>query len=83
MADRHCHFFDVCDVSHEADVASFCTAVLENFGAPDLVLNNAAIMNHPAPLWETSEADFSRIIDINIFIQLGRKDNSRALTVPS
>jgi NAD(P)-dependent dehydrogenase (short-subunit alcohol dehydrogenase family) len=60
------HFFDVCDVSHEAGVASFCAAVLKHFGPPDLVLNNAAIMNPPAPLWETGAEDFSRIIDINI-----------------
>jgi NAD(P)-dependent dehydrogenase (short-subunit alcohol dehydrogenase family) len=60
------HFFEVCDVSREADVASFCAKVLERFGPPDLVLNNAAIMNPPAPLWEIGAGDFSRIIDINI-----------------
>ena len=30
------------------------------------MLNNAAIMNPPAPLWEIGAGDFSRIIDINI-----------------
>lgn len=30
------------------------------------MLNNAAIINPNAPLWETSANDFSRIIDINI-----------------
>ena len=59
-------FFDVCDVSQEADVASFCAIVLKIFGPPDLVLNNAAIMNHPAAFWETSTEDFSRIVDTNI-----------------
>ena len=60
------HLFEVCDVSREADVASFCAAVLDRFGPPDLVLNNAAVMNQPAPLWEASAEDFSRIVDINI-----------------
>lgn len=60
------HFFSVCDVSRESEVAKFCAAVLEKFGPPDLVLNNAAIINPNAPLWETSAEDFSRIIDINI-----------------
>lgn len=60
------HLFQTCDVSREADVVSFCAAVLEKFGAPDLVLNNAAIITPNAPLWETSAEDFSRIVDINI-----------------
>lgn len=60
------HFFRVCDVSRENDVAGFCAAILEQFGPPDLVLNNAAIINANAPLWETSAEEFSRIVDINI-----------------
>jgi NAD(P)-dependent dehydrogenase (short-subunit alcohol dehydrogenase family) len=60
------HFFSPCDVSREEDVAAFCAALLEKSGPPDLVLNNAAIINPNAPLWDTSAEDFSRIIDINI-----------------
>ncbi len=60
------HHFQACDVSQEADIAEFCASILETFGAPDLVLNNAAIINANAPLWETSAEDFSRIVDINI-----------------
>ena len=60
------HHFKTCDVSRESDIAAFCATILEKFGAPDLVLNNAAIINANAPLWETSAEDFSRIVDINI-----------------
>lgn len=60
------HFFQVCDVSQEAEIVAFCAALVEKFGAPDLVLNNAAIITPNAPLWETSAEDFSRIVDINI-----------------
>ena len=60
------HHFQACDVSREADIAAFCAAILEKFGPPDLVLNNAAIINANAPFWETSAEDFSRIVDINI-----------------
>jgi NAD(P)-dependent dehydrogenase (short-subunit alcohol dehydrogenase family) len=60
------HFFSACDVSRENDVAAFCAAILDQFGPPDLVLNNAAIINPNAPLWETSAEEFSRIVDINI-----------------
>lgn len=60
------HWFTRCDVAVEEEVEGFCAGVLERFGAPDLVLNNAAIINPNAPLWETSAEEFSRIIDINI-----------------
>jgi len=60
------HLFQPCDVSLESDIAAFCAAILKQFGPPDLVLNNAAIINPNAPLWETSAGDFSRIIDINV-----------------
>jgi len=60
------HLFQACDISREPDVTAFCSAILKQFGPPDLVLNNAAIINPNAPLWETSVEDFSRIIDINI-----------------
>lgn len=60
------HLFAACDVSREADVAAFCASILEKLGPPDLMLNNAAIINPSAPFWETSAEDFSRIIDINI-----------------
>lgn len=60
------HFFARCDVSRENEVKAFCGEILEKVGAPDLVLNNAAIINANAPMWETSAEDFSRIIDINI-----------------
>jgi len=60
------HLFQTCDVSRENDVAAFCAAILKQSGPPDLVLNNAAIINPNAPLWETSAEEFSRIIDINI-----------------
>jgi NAD(P)-dependent dehydrogenase (short-subunit alcohol dehydrogenase family) len=60
------HWFTRCNVAIEEEVAAFCAGVLERFGTPDLVLNNAAIIHPNAPLWETSAADFGRIIDINI-----------------
>lgn len=60
------HFFDVCDVSKEADVLRFCERVIAQVGVPDLLLNNAAIINPNQPLWEMSEQDIHWIIDVNI-----------------
>ena len=35
-------------------------------GSPDLLVNNAALINTPAPLWKVTEDDFSQVIDVNI-----------------
>ena len=60
------HYFQQADVTEEKHVASFCAEVLERLGPPDLLLNNAAIVNHNAPLWEVSAKEFSDVIDVNI-----------------
>ena len=60
------HFF-ACDVSDSNAVADFASAVRKRIdSAPDLLINNAAVINQNAPLWEISEAEFSRVVDVNI-----------------
>jgi NAD(P)-dependent dehydrogenase (short-subunit alcohol dehydrogenase family) len=34
--------------------------------APDLLLNNAGLINAPAPLWEVPPDEFSRVLDVNV-----------------
>lgn len=60
------HLALACDVTQPAAVESFAARVLERFGAPDLLLNNAAIINPNAPLWEVTPEEFSRVIDVNL-----------------
>jgi NAD(P)-dependent dehydrogenase (short-subunit alcohol dehydrogenase family) len=60
------HYFERCDVASETETAAFCGEILSRFGAPSLVLNNAAVINPNAPLWEVSAEDFSRVVDVNI-----------------
>ncbi|MEN3941745.1 SDR family oxidoreductase [Prosthecobacter sp. SYSU 5D2] len=60
------HHFMMCDVADDSQVKSFCEEVLDRCGTPDLVLNNAGIVNASAPLWEVPAEEFSRVIDINI-----------------
>lgn len=60
------HFFATCDMADDDSVASFCHTAVAEVGVPDLVLNNAAIVNASAPLWEVSAEEFSQVIDINI-----------------
>ena len=60
------HRFRVVDVTNDDRVAEWAEDVLETLGPPDLLINNAAIINKTAPLWEISDKEFSQIIDINI-----------------
>ena len=60
------HDFDEVDVADDAQVKGWATRLHQTHGAPDLLLNNAAIINRNAPLWEVPAKDFSAIIDINI-----------------
>ncbi len=60
------HGFAAVDVSDAADVAAWAAAVLNDLGAPDLLINNASLMNAPAPLWEVPADDFGRLMDVNV-----------------
>lgn len=59
-------FFETCDISSDENVKGFCAAAFEETGCPDLVINNAAIINQPAPLWEIGAEDFDRLMSINV-----------------
>jgi NAD(P)-dependent dehydrogenase (short-subunit alcohol dehydrogenase family) len=59
------HRFDVVDVVDDAAVAAWAASVLGD-GPVDLLLNNAAIVNANAPLWEVPATEFDRVIDVNI-----------------
>jgi len=58
--------FDQVDVADDGQVAAWAKKIVESIGVPDLLINNAAIINRNAPLWRVSAEEFSRVIDINI-----------------
>ena len=60
------HAFAVVDVTDAAAVNAWAQAVLPQFGAPDLLINNAALMNAPAPLWAVPPDEFAAVIDVNV-----------------
>lgn len=60
------HSFSALDVSDDAAVAEWAADVMESCGAPDLLLNNAAIINANAELWEVPVDEFDRVVDVNI-----------------
>ena len=58
--------FSVVNVSSDEQVAAWAKKVLATHAAPDLLLNNAALINRNAPLWKVSAREFSDVIDVNI-----------------
>jgi NAD(P)-dependent dehydrogenase (short-subunit alcohol dehydrogenase family) len=60
------HELHVLDVAQDEQVKAWAGEVLQRHGAPDLLLNNAAVINRSATLWEVSTEEFDRVIDINI-----------------
>jgi len=59
------HFAKV-DVSRDEEVRQWASVVLAAGGPPDLLVNNAATINHNAALWEVPADEFSRVIDVNL-----------------
>jgi NAD(P)-dependent dehydrogenase (short-subunit alcohol dehydrogenase family) len=60
------HRFNAVDVTDDKAVAEWASDVIESLGTPDLLVNNAAIINRNAPLWELSADEFDPVIDVNI-----------------
>lgn len=54
-----------CDVTKDEEVEKACQDVLSRWGAPDVLVNNAGQFI-PAPLLETTPADFRSQIDVNL-----------------
>lgn len=60
------HRFTALDVTIDRAVAAWSRSLLADGLVPDLVLNNAAVINATKPLWEISAAEFQQILDVNI-----------------
>lgn len=58
--------FAVVDVAEAAAVAAWAERFLAVHEAPDLLINNAALINRNAPLWEVPALEFDRVIDVNL-----------------
>ena len=60
------HQFACVDVADEDQVIGWAARILEEFGTPDLLINNAALINRNRPLWEVPAEEFSRVVDVNV-----------------
>ena len=58
--------FQVVDISRYDQVLKWSTLVLEKYRSPDFLINNAAIINKNAFVWEVPQEEFSSVIDVNI-----------------
>ena len=54
------------DVSQGESVGKMARAAMDAFGRIDILVNNAGITHLPAPLEEVSEADFDRVLAVNV-----------------
>ncbi len=60
------HTCSVVDVKDDAAVEAWAKEVASEFGSPDLLINNAAVINRSQFLWEVSAKEFDAVIDTNV-----------------
>ncbi|MDE2121004.1 MAG: glucose 1-dehydrogenase [Betaproteobacteria bacterium] len=59
-------YFRRCDVSVGADVRALVQDVVERFGVPDIVVNNAGTTHANQPMLEVDEQTFDRVYAVNV-----------------
>lgn len=64
-----CHLVDGysirADISTVEEVNRLVSESIEHFGKVDILVNNAGIEKH-APFWEVTEADYDKVLDVNL-----------------
>lgn len=64
--DHPQHQFTAVDVTQPSQVEAWASTVIAAGGPPDLLLNNAAVINRNSTVAELDPAEFSRVIDVNV-----------------
>ena len=60
------HDFALVDVSRENQVEPWAARLLSSRGTPELLINNAGIINKNAPLWQVPAEEFDDVVDVNV-----------------
>ena len=60
------HDFYAVDVSSDEAVKSWASVCLSSHEPPDLLINNAGVINKNARLWEVDASQFSQVVDVNL-----------------
>ncbi len=60
------HHFAAVDVSDPQQVNAWAEQLRVDQKSPSLLINNAGLINQPAPLWEVPVEEFTQILNVNI-----------------
>ncbi|PGW93250.1 SDR family oxidoreductase [Bacillus cereus] len=60
------HDFQVIDVSDSQQVNDWANYILNRHMAPDLIINNASIVNQNAQLWKIMDQEFGNVMNVNV-----------------
>ncbi len=60
------YFLDCLDVTNPQQTHEFAQSLKRELGAPDLLVNNAGLINRNAPLIEISPQEFSSVLAVNL-----------------
>ena len=60
------HGFESVDVRDERQVRVWVQGLLAHGGPPQLLINNAALINRTAPLWRLGADELDDVIDVNV-----------------
>ncbi len=60
------HSFDAVDVTLPVKVNLWSERVLGAMGPPDILINNAGLINLPAPLWKIGPDEIGKVVSVNI-----------------
>ncbi|GAB4351710.1 MAG: SDR family NAD(P)-dependent oxidoreductase [Methylohalobius crimeensis] len=58
--------FSVVDVADPQAVAAWADTLLDGEDGPDFLINNAALINANAPLWQVPTEEFAAVVDVNV-----------------
>ena len=60
------HFLQSFDVTYPEQVDNFSNKLQESIGVPDLLINNAGMINKNAPLTQVTPSEFSSVLAVNL-----------------
>ena len=60
------HRLEAIDVADDSKVCSWAAEVRHEWGTPDLLINNAALINQNKALWEVGASEFDQLLQVNL-----------------